>query len=213
MPKLSTPVLLFILIALCGAVAAMAMQAEMQNATMQSLSDSTLRFVHHSSTSPVAGVIDTSGWKTYSSPDVGTFKYPPDWEVSRDTENGSALVIGVYPQNNKNLNPQNYEKAPGLDIWISGELNGKDETQSTVDFFKNSTSNFTEASATIGGTSAVRVNGFQNVSAPGSQPFNGERMTWVLVSLNKATTVFYQFRGDDNEKEFNQILSTFKFTN
>ncbi|OGN05382.1 MAG: hypothetical protein A2831_01435 [Candidatus Yanofskybacteria bacterium RIFCSPHIGHO2_01_FULL_44_17] len=138
--------------------------------------------------------VETTSWRTYTSMKYGfEFKYPTAWVVYADRDEGQIHIIQIVSPDDKNTDPYGTTfPGPILEIRIPGDNN----SGSTL---------------TISG---VQVNdtGWQRSG------MGGTLARQILFFANPKVSAYFRtaISGQDESYEktiFNQIISTFKFTN
>lgn len=149
----------------------------------------------------------TANWQIYQNEKHGfMLKYPNDW-FSRQC--GDSYVGFSYDKNKLPACFTNQDQ-PHVNIKISG---AETDFSEYVQGAENSIDNTLRETVEIGGISAVKITGLTKMEkAPGPPP--GVNAAGVMFSHKNNVYDFYYF-GLDNKnysKIFDQILSTFKFT-
>jgi hypothetical protein len=149
----------------------------------------------------------TANWKTYTESSIGlTFKYPITWSATKSPGQNLNIVITPDSKNEKGLVPMQ------LMIDSPNEYNGYVDFTSILQaqtHYLKSLDNGAKItnSLTIGGKQATRIEG--KLLGPG--PSEGSFLQYTFVQLDGKVLIIQL--GDANiQKEHDQILSTFKFT-
>jgi hypothetical protein len=145
-------------------------------------------------------------WKTYSNK-VFTFKYPVEWdtiEIGDNASSNSTIIVAPKEQVEKVKQIQG-GFGGGKFLTLTINTGSEPPLWKTDDYWvvKNE-------SITVGNKNGIKYNINVIKSLPGLEM--GDKMTSVVIESNK---VYYQIDLLDYTylTEFDQILSTFKFTN
>lgn len=176
-----------------------------------------------SSTSPAPTVVDeTANWKTYESSKYGyLFKYPSDWRIAQNTEDN--LVIVNFPvseeRGSDGVDEVKDKGKAAIRLGISGQppdLGAKTRDLSLDQYVnkmikKNEAysgkKDITKEETTVGGKPAILVNGYGFAG-----PFFPGATVFIEKSTSEVVFITPSLDYPSYKKVFNQILSTFKFT-
>lgn len=160
--------------------------------------------------SPSPTIDPTEDWKTYTNKEKGySFKFPPSW-TTRETEGSVTVSSNIkYPESPNDTEPITY--------WVFTEYLDNPKKLEFKDLatndYKDLKDSFNYSSDNIKGNTAYRTTslpsqlGCEWVYFPDK---NNGLVGLVFCAYDKNKP----FKGqDENYKIFNQILSTFKFTN
>lgn len=169
---------------------------------------STFTFLDQNQPIPTTQSLDTSNWKTYTNSEYKfTLKYPPEWIGTEVNTEEVRFFKNLY------LNNQS-----GTKTYISVTVKTNPNNQNLKEWLiaQNLISaNYSEDFHTqIDETTIANIKGLKITT-----PVNGGQETYYLPMNRNVIQITYIFKGQSlaeyNElvNIFNQILSTFKFTN
>lgn len=149
-------------------------------------------------------------WKTYAmSKGLYSFRYPPDWHVSEEKQNGYTIPVVILRPNTapcpSSINPFTCQTAQEISIAIDNNANNA----SLTDFLNQRFGQFkpTYTPLAISGLEGLRTSGipgeFEQENVFVKNHATIYRIAWIKGQATKQIT----------EAMFNQILSTFKLTN
>ena len=146
--------------------------------------------------------VDTSNWKTYADQILHyKVKYPYNYSITNEGANTMAFMSPLNPNRGRGFELQNGE----LKIEIGSQryipFNG------TIDDYIKQNSSKTPALI------KVSINGLTAAYYKDTLPSGGEVYTLVHNKQLIFITKFPLITSSQRQTEFNQILSTFKFTN
>ena len=152
---------------------------------------------------------DTSNWQTYRNDEFGfEVKYPEGWKTLWSLGMGSA-GLSVNPPNKEGIfSTSNISLSWGYEI--NGEKINEiteEDIEETLEKFKAVVDNFQQENIVINDVSAVRARGLNN-----EEILVGTKNVIILfIHKDILYTISYSSINGDYEREFNQILSTFRF--
>lgn len=140
---------------------------------------------------------ETAGWKTYINTTYKySLNYPPTWQIR---ENVTDILSSRPPSTY--IFEKVEEFAPGIYVWVVQKVELKQwitEQLISPDYEQIKTENII-----VAGIPGTKVSGI-----PG--PLEQE---WVFLNKNNKTIILYAGVQEEDMSVFDQILSTFKFTN
>lgn len=156
-------------------------------------------------TEPVATLDPTADWQVYTNSKYDfSFKYPEDWKVTLSPATGEQFNLIADRKNNSS-------ETGFVPVQFSINMSTNDSKITTLAqaeaIYKISNSQ-TRKDIFIDNKPAVSVTGLVEGSGPGT----GRFLSYTFVKLNNEILVI-QLGNKDLQTIFDQILSTFKFTN
>jgi hypothetical protein len=157
---------------------------------------------------------ETADWKTYANNDYGfEFKYPQTWQLNSDVSSGAIHLYVDFAKfssliDNKEtcINGICSRKSPTEDQRIINQASVGDEIETN--------SGLPGKVVSIGGVKGFRYLGYN----PQAKAYNtgvvvfNSQVDRIELSMPIAATNETQAENDKLNKDFNQIISTFKFT-
>jgi len=159
---------------------------------------------------PSPTIDPTAGWQTYTNQNYDfTFKYPIDWKVTASPTTGDQLNIVI----DKKTNTSEAGFIPfQMSINMTQDLDGNNFTsvnEAKNNFIKSfDTSSVNVNNITFHDKPGVAITGVMAGPGPGA----GQFLSYTLVQLDKKVLVI-QLGQKSYQSSFDQILSTFEFTN
>jgi len=150
---------------------------------------------------------ETANWKTYESTNFKyTFKYPPNW-ILTDCD-GSIVMLGpdVYTRG--------MCQTGAISLIQFSVENSPAETLIDNDFLSIETAdNYTENSILIAGKKSIRHSGTWKVQGELDLRGTNYIRNWIPLKASQTILIGYtQYKNtSDYTREFDQILSTFRF--
>jgi hypothetical protein len=159
-------------------------------------------------------ISETANWKTYVNNDYGfEFKYPQTWKLNSDVSSSATHLYVDFAKfsslvDNKEtcINDVCSRKGPTEDQRIINQASVGDEIKTSAGLPGKVVS--------IGGTKGFRYLGYNpqaKAYSTGVVVFNSQ-VDRIELSMSIAAPDEAQAENDKLNKDFNQIISTFKFT-
>jgi len=167
---------------------------------------------------PASGSADTSDWKTYSDPSLGfSIKYPPNYLAKKQTNSSFPPGVQLAPGESLN-NKKPLAVTYSIDIRVVN--NDKKLTLSSpkemfgngplISYIPELLGNTPVNKINLDNYQAYRINGCCGGQA-------GTEVDILTIKENKIYEILvapYQLEGNDiNKQTYEEIISTFKFTN
>jgi len=157
---------------------------------------------------------ETANWKTYTNSDYGfEFKYPQTWELNSDVSSNAIHLYVDFAKfssliDNKEtcINDICSRKSPTEDQQIINQASVGDEIETSAGLPGKVVS--------MGGVKGFRYLGYNpqaKAYSTGVVVFNSQ-VDRIELSMSIAAPDETQAENDKLNKDFNQIISTFKFT-
>ncbi len=151
---------------------------------------------------------ETKEWIIYANNNLGiSFKYPPEYKAPEENSNYISLISPLNPEPQKGYELQNGELK--VEIYVSDA--SPNETLSDLVKKKKEQSNSLGADIKIIKEEEIIVNGIKAVKQTWEGMGTGQ--TILFVNNNKEYGIIKYPAVTTRDNEFDQILSTFKFTN
>lgn len=148
-----------------------------------------------------AAQISTVNWEAVQHGRL-MFKIPPDWWSKKYTDESGNIWYNVNPT----VLAQPGDAVPAFAIHYEKNTKVEDKKKELIDFWGLTETK--EEAVTVGGKSGIKLEG---TTQPGY--LENKKMSWALFNAEYDLYYLVDTAASDNHKElFDQILSTFKFT-